>query len=117
MNAKEEQQKIMKKIRDYYNNKKIINKRKLNENIVDCNIINLNMKEPSEIINIKIKNSSAKSTFFESSKSIINENRNNLREIANKINPYLGRTSYKSFSGRSKVNNLKNFIKYENKST
>ena len=116
MNVNEEQKQIMKKIRDYYNNKKIFMEKKLQDNIVDCNIINLNKRDPSEFINIKFKNSSAKNTFYASSKSTINENRNNLREIAMQINPYLGRTNYRFFSQKSRINNLKNYSSFDNKS-
>ena len=116
MNVNEEQKQIMKKIRDYYNNKKILMEKKLQDNIVDCNIINLNKRDPSEFINIKFKNSSAKNTFYASSKSRINENRNNLREIAMQINPYLGRTNYRFFSQKNRINNLKNYSSFDNKS-
>ena len=116
MNVNEEQKQIMKKIRDYYNNKKILMEKKLQDNIVDCNIINLNKRAPSEFVNIKFKNPSAKSTFFTSSKSTINENRNNLREIAMQINPYLGRTNYSFFSQKNGINNLKNYSSFDNKS-
>ena len=117
MNVNEEQKQIMKKIRDYYKNKKIIMEKKLHENIVDCNVINLNsVKDPNNIINIKYKNSSAKNTLSTSKNSKLNENRNNLREIAMKISPYFGRTSYKFFSRYDKVENLKNISSFDKRS-
>ena len=114
MNVNEEQKQIMKKIRDYYNNKKILMDKKLQDNIVDCNIVNLNKIDPSEFVNIKFKNSSAKSTFY-TSKSTINEKRNNLREIAMQVNPNLGRTNYRFFSQKNRMNNLRNYSSFDNK--
>ena len=116
MNVNEEQKQIMKKIRDYYKNKKIIMEKKLHQNAVDCNIINLNMNDPNDIINIKYKNSSAKSTLFTTKKSKINENRNNLREISLKLNPYFGRTSYRFFGSKEKIDNLKKISSFDKRS-
>ena len=104
MNINEEQKQIMKKIRDYYQNKKIIMEKKLHENIVDCNIVNLNRKDSFDIINIKYKNSSAKSSLFNTTKSLMNENRNNLKDISMKLSPYLRRTNYKFFDKRNRMN-------------
>ena len=108
LDVNEEQQQIMKKIRDYYNNKKKLMDKKLNENIVNCNIINLN----SNAVNNN-KNSSAKSPSY--TKSKINKKRNDLREIALKINCQLGRTNYKFYNKKDKINNIKNFSSFENK--
>ena len=107
MNVNEEQKQIMQKIRDYYNNKKNIMGKQIQENIVDCNIINLNMNEPSDIINIKFQHSSAKNSLFSLSKSDINENRKNLREISMKLSPNFRSTNYKLFRN-DKIKNIKN---------
>ena len=104
MNVIEEQKQIMKKIRDYYQHKKIIMEKKFHENIVDCNIVNLNKKDSFDIINIKYKNSSAKSSIFNTTKSLLNENRNNLKDISMKLSPYLRRTNYKFFDRRNRMN-------------
>ena len=104
MNINEEQKQIMKKIRDYYQHKKIIMEKKLHENIVDCNVVNLNKKESFDIINIKYKNSSAKSSIFNTTKSLLNENRNNLKDISMKLSPFLRRTNYKFFDRRNRMN-------------
>ena len=113
MNTTLEQKQIMKKIRDYYKNKKIVMAKKLHQNVVDCNIINLNMKDPSDIINITYKNSSAKTSLYSLSKSSINEKRNKLREISMKLSPHFERTSYGLFSRKDKINNLKNYSSFD----
>ena len=118
MNVNEEQQQIMKKIREYYNNKKELIEKKMHEKIVDCNVVNLNSEAPSDINNNnRIKYSSAKSILYTTSKSKINENRNILREIALKINPGFGRTNYRFFSRKDRMNNTKSVSSYDNKST
>ena len=118
MNVNEEQQQIMKKIREYYNNKKELIKKKMHEKIVDCNVVNLNSEAPSDINNNnRIKYSSAKSILYTTSNSKINENRNILREIALKINPGFGRTNYRFFSRKDRMNNTKSVSSYDNKST
>ena len=78
--------------------------KKLHENIVDCNVVNLNKKESFDIINIKYKNSSAKSSIFNTTKSLLNENRNNLKDISMKLSPFLRRTNYKFFDRRNRMN-------------
>ena len=109
----EEQKEIMKKIRDYYKHKKIVMEKKLHENIVNCNIVNLNRKDSYDIINIKYKNSSAKNTFYNNSKSKINENRNNLKDISLKLSPYLRRTNYRFFS-RKNISNSNDYRSFDN---
>ena len=108
MTVNEEQRLIMKKIREYYNNKKDIMQRKISENIVECNVVNLNeIKDPIE--NNRIKYSSAKSTLFNSSKSKskISDCRNNLKEMSLKINPYFGKTNCRYYSRKESMNNTK----------
>ena len=108
MTVNEEQRLIMKKIREYYNNKKDIMQRKINQNVVECNVVNLNeIKDPIE--NNRIKYSSAKSTLFNSSKSKskISDCRNNLREMTLKINPYFGKTNCRYYSRKESMNNTK----------
>ena len=108
MTVNEEQRQIMKKIREYYNNKKDIMQRKISENIVECNVVNLNeIKDPIE--NNRIKYSSAKSTLFNSSKSKskISDCRNNLKEMSLKINPYFGKTNCRYYSRKESMNNTK----------
>ena len=115
MNINEEQKQIMKKIREYYNNKKMIMEKKFKENAVDCNVINLNSNNISDIINVNYKNPSAKSTFFTSSKSNINENRNNLKKISIQTNTLFRRTSYRHFRKKDNNNNIKCFNSFDNK--
>ena len=71
------------------------------------------MKDPSDIINITYKNSSAKTSLFSLSKSSINEKRNKLREISMKLSPHFERTSYGLFSRQDKINNLKNYSSFD----
>jgi hypothetical protein len=115
MNINEEQKQIMKKIREYYNNKKMIMEKKFKENAVDCNVINLNSNNISDIKNFNYKNPSAKSTFFTSSKSNINENRNNLKKISIQTNTLFRRTSYRHFRKKDNNNNIICFNSFDNK--
>jgi hypothetical protein len=113
MNSQDEQNQIMKQIREYYNIKKLKYEKKSQQNVVDCNVINLNLRDLTDNINNKPKFSSAKSTFYFSPKSKINENRNSLREIALKLSPSFGRTNFRFFSRKNSLNR-KNFSSYDN---
>jgi hypothetical protein len=106
LEVNEEQQKIMKKIRDYYNNKKKLMDKKSHQNIVECNVINLNSNE------IKYKYSSAKNSKY--SKTKINLKRNDLKEISTKIKSQLRRTDYKFFNKNDKLNSIKHFKSFDN---
>ena len=105
-----EQPELMKKLGYYYNGKKLKIEKKPQDNIVDCNIINLNLIDLSNSTKNNYKNSSARNTFYSSSKSKMKENRNSLREIAS-----LERTNYRFFSTKNKIHNFKNFNSFENK--
>ena len=114
MNSQDEQNQIMKQIREYYNIKKLNYEKKSQQNVVDCNIINLNLRDLTDNINSRRKYSSAKSTFCFSSKSKINENGNSLREIAMKLSPSYGRTNFRFFIRKNSHHNRKNFSSYDN---
>ena len=99
----EEQSEIMNKIKTFYNNKKEKNEQKSLENIVDCNIINLNLQKNS---NNRNKRSSAKNNLRfskEQKASKVNKLRYNLSEIGMKITPAFGRTTY-SFYNKNNFN-------------
>ena len=113
-----EQNRIMKEIKTFYNEKKEKNEQKSQENPVTCNIINLHLEKPSSKVN---RNESAK---------IVNDykenNQNNyIKELGMKVNPAFGRTTY-SFYNKNGLNvsefnsyNENEFeknIKYKNKS-
>ena len=93
-----EQIQIMNNIKAYYNNRKEIYEQKSLENIVDCNIINLNLdKKNSEKNNIY--------TSKESKSSKVKTIRNNLSEIGMKITPVFGRTTYSFFNKKENSGN------------
>ena len=114
MNVQDEQNHVMRQIREYYNIRKLKYERKSQENVVDCNIINLNLRDLTDSTNNRQKFSSAKSIFYFSPKSKMNENRNTLREIARKFSPSFGRTNYRFFSNKNNIHNRKNFSSYDN---
>ena len=92
----------MNEIKTFYNNRIEKNEQKSQENIVDCNIINLYLEKPS---NKNYLNSSSRN--IHSSKEIkIN---NNLNEIGMKVNPAFGRTTYK-FYNKKDPSGLTTFI-------
>ena len=96
------QDKIMNEIKTFYNNRIEKNEQKSQENIVDCNIINLYLEKPSYK---NYLNSSSRN--IHSSKEIkIN---NNLNEIGMKVNPAFGRTTYK-FYNKKDPSGLTTFI-------
>ena len=105
-----EQNKIMKEIRTFYNEKREKNEQKSQENPVTCNIINLHLEKPSSIVN---RNESAKN--FNYSKEF--NQKNYINEIGMKVNPAFGRTTY-SFYNKSGLNaseyNIYNNNDFEN---
>ena len=114
MNSQDEQNQIMKQIREYYNIKKLKYEKKSQQNVVDCNVINLNLRDLTDNISNRHKFSSAKNTFYFSPNSKINENRNSLREIFMKLSPSLGRTNFRFYSRKNSLHNRKNFSSYDN---
>ena len=72
MNMNFEQQKIMTKIREYYYNRKKLAEKKSKEKIVDCNIINLNLRNSSRN-NRYSSHSTPRNTFYTSSHSKMNK--------------------------------------------
>ena len=114
MSPQDEQNQIMRQIREYYNIKKLKYEKKSQQNVVDCNVINLNLRDLTDNTNVRHKFSSAKSTFYFSPKSNMNENRNSLREIAMKLSPSFGRTNFRFFSRKNSIHNRKNFSSYDN---
>ena len=95
--SNEEQTQIMNEIKTYYNNKKEKNDQKLQEKIVDCNVINLNLNKQT---NNRNSNISAKNKLYLSKD---NKLRNNISEIGMKISPAFGRTTY-SFYNKKEIN-------------
>ena len=91
-----QQNKIMKEIKTFYNERKEKSEQKSQENIVNCNIINLHLEKPQSKIN---RNESAKNLNYSKDKIPIN----NLNEIGMKINPAFGRTTY-SFYNKYELN-------------
>ena len=91
-----EQNKIMKEIKTFYNDKKEKNEQKSQENVVSCNIINLNLEKPLVKAN---RNESANNLTNSIDKKIIN----NLSEIGMKVNHAFGRTTY-SFYTKNELN-------------
>ena len=114
MSPQDEQNQIMRQIREYYNIKKLKYEKKSQQNVVDCNVINLNLRDLTDNTNVRHKFSSAKNTFYFSPKSNMNENRNSLREIAMKLSPSFGRTNFRFFSRKNSIHNRKNFSSYDN---
>ena len=97
----------MKKIKNFYKIRKEKSEKKLKENAVECNIINLDLEKDDNDIynnnneekNIYKINSSKKSLDSKGSKI-----RNNLDEIGMKINKAFGRTTY-NFYKKNELNN------------
>ena len=107
INNNEEQNHIMKEIKNFYKIRKEKSEKKLKENAVECNIINLDLEKDDNDIynnnneekNIYKINSSKKSLDSKGSKI-----RNNLDEIGMKINKAFGRTTY-NFYKKNELNN------------
>ena len=105
-----EQNKIIKEIKTFYNNKKEKSEQQSLRNKIDCNIINLHLEKPLNDNNINV------STYNLNSHDT--KLRNNLNDIRMKINPAFGRTTY-SFYNKGDLNkdyiNDKSFDKKLNK--
>ena len=89
-----EQIKIMNDIKTFYNEKKEKSMQKSNENIINCNIINLNLEK--NLIQVNRKESPIKK---------IDNKINNLNEVRMKVNPAFGRTTY-SFYNKNQINGI-----------
>ena len=100
----EEQNQIMNQIKTFYNIKKEKYIQKSQENVVDCNIINLNLEKPKKISGSANNNYLTKDTKL----------RNNLSEIGMKISPVFGRTTY-SFYNRKDINSINNVFQNNKK--
>ena len=79
----EEQKNIMNYIKIHYNNIKVKQEQKSQDNMVNCNIINLHLDN---------KNKRKQNNF--SAKKNINKDRNSLGEFGMKLSPAFGRTNY-----------------------
>ena len=97
MNINNEHKKIISKIKEYYNNRKKQFETKSNENVVECNLINLNFKSLS-----KFNRNSSYSSYRKNSYS-------NMNKIIN-----FGRTNYKFFSKRERFSRSRSLNNYEN---
>ena len=97
MNINNEHKKIISKIKEYYNNRKKQFETKSNENVVECNLINLNFKSLS-----KFNRDSSYSSYRKNSYS-------NMNKIIN-----FGRTNYKFFSKRERFTRSRSLNNYEN---
>ena len=101
MNTNIEQQNIISKIREYYNNKKFEIRKKSNKKVVECNLINLNLMNSCE--NIHRRNNSytfQRNTFYSPNNSKI------------KLESDYRNTNYNFFSKRDKCTCLKSFNLY-----
>ena len=101
MNINIEQEKIMSKIREYYYNRKKLTEKKSTEKMVDCNVINLNLRNSSKN-NRRSSHSTPKNTFYSSRYTKMNK-------IAN-----LGSTNYKFFSKRERYSRARSVNSSDN---
>ena len=97
MNINKEHKKIISKIKEYYNNRKKQFETKSNENVVECNLINLNFKSLSKFNRDSSYSSSRKNSY------------SNMNKIIN-----FGRTNYKFFSKRERFSRSQSLNNYEN---
>ena len=97
MNINNEHKKIISKIKEYYNNRKKQFETKSNENVVECNLINLNFKSLSKFNRDSSYSSSRKNSY------------SNMNKIIN-----FGRTNYKFFSKRERFTRSRSVNNYEN---
>ena len=104
MNINIEQEKIMSKIREYYNNRKKLTEKKSTEKMVDCNVINLNLRNSSKN-NRHSSHSTPRNTFNSSSYSKMNK-------ITN-----FGSTNYKFYTKREKYSRARSLNSSDNKNT
>jgi len=102
MNINIEQEKIMSKIREYYYNRKKLTEKKSTEKMVDCNVINLNLRNSSKN-NRHSSHSTPRNTFYSSSYSKMNKNAN----FAN--------TNYRFFTKREKYSRARSLNSSDNK--
>ena len=98
----EEQLQIMNKIKTFYNNKKEKSEQKSQENVIDCNVINLNLEKG---LKNKKKQISENNLYLSKDNKFQKENklRNNLSEIGMKITPAFGRTTYSFYNKREHI--------------
>lgn len=97
MNINNEHKKIISKIKEYYNNRKKQFETKSHENVVECNLINLNFKSLSKFNRDSSYSSSRKNSY------------SNMNKIIN-----FGRTNYKFFSKRERFTRSRSLNNYEN---
>ena len=99
-----EQKQIMDEIKTHFNIIKEKQEQRSLENIVDCNVINLQLD--------KRYYTSKKRTINTTTKIALNKNRKNMSEIGMKLSPAFGRTTYNFFIKNNKMGNS-----FENGST
>ena len=100
MNANIEQQKIMSRIREYYNNRKKQLEKKTIEKMVDCNLINLNLRNS---FHIHSPHSSPRNTFYSINNSKTSRTSN------------LGKTHYGFFRNKERYTRSRSLNSCENK--
>ena len=100
MNANIEQQKIMSRIREYYNNRKKQLEKKTIEKMVDCNLINLNLRNS---FHIHSPHSSPRKTFYSINNSKTSRTSN------------LGKTHYGFFRNKERYTRSRSLNSCENK--
>ncbi len=105
----------MNKIKTFYNNKKEKLEQQSQENIVDCNIINLNLEKLLK--NKKKKNSNNNLYLSKDNNKNLKENKisNNLSEIGMKITPAFGRTTYSFYNKKEQNRNIFNSGRQNNR--
>ena len=108
MNINIQQQQIMSKIREYYSNRKIQIEKKSTEKMVDCNVINLNLKNSKN--NRQSSYSSPLSTFYSTTNSNFFSNKNNLREITS-----FGKTIGAFYTRKERYTRSRSLNSYEKK--
>ena len=99
-NVNTDQQKINSKIREYYNNKKIESTKRSNQKLIECNLINMNFRNPRE--NILPKNIS-----YSYKKSVFNT----LNEPKIKSEQSYRNTNYKFYTKRNNHINIRSINK------
>ena len=83
----------MNEIKTFYNQRKEKYEQRSQENAVECNIINLNLRKPSKIL--KYKNESDKNSLNYNKESKLNSNS---KDIGINALPVFGRTTYNSYN-------------------
>ena len=102
MNVNIEQQKIMSKIREYYNSRQKQTERRSYEKIVDCNLINLNLR-PLSKNNRNSSYSTPRNSFYTSNYSKLNK-------VSN-----FGKTNYIFYSKRERYSRARSLNSFDNK--